>query len=65
MFLCGVCGHVFQAMNLGREQGDAYHPQIGAWVPGSLNPLNLTKFPAWSTAPHVYINGYVNGLVGE
>jgi hypothetical protein len=36
---------VFQAKNLGRKQGDPYCPQMGAWMLGFLNPLNLTKFP--------------------
>lgn len=40
----GVWSHV-PGQESGREQGHSYRPQVGVWVPGSLNSLNLTKFP--------------------
>jgi hypothetical protein len=42
---CPFVGHMFWARNLGREQRHAYHPQMGPWDLGSVNPVNLTQFP--------------------
>jgi hypothetical protein len=66
------CGHVFQARNLvgSRELPTS---QMGAWVPGTLNPLNRTKFPGTDHCPtnfhfpvisisatrNIYIEGFV------
>jgi hypothetical protein len=43
---------MFWAKNFDREQRDAYHPQIGAWVLGYANALNPTKFPGTVTVLH-------------